>query len=169
MGLLVLFALAMLGCAVPDFAPRFLSISRHAPDLFVAVAAYLGLRGRGVGALAGAVTLGLLQDCGSLDPIGTHAFVLGTIAFVFVRPDRGAPVVAASRALLVALAVVLARLLLVARGLVVAPDATPSLAPLVAALPTALWTGLATWPLLSLLDRARALDDFTGARHGVSA
>ena len=101
MGLLVLFALSVLGCAVPDFAPSTWGIARHAPDLFTAVAAYLGLRGRGAGALTGAVLLGLLQDCASLDPLGTHAFVLGVVALVFLRPGRVDVVQGPSRAICV--------------------------------------------------------------------
>lgn len=168
MGILVLFALAVLGCAIPDFAPSWLGIARHAPDLFTAVAAYLGLRGRGTGALIGAVMLGLLQDCASLDPLGTHAFVLGVVALVFLRPGRDEVVNGPSRAILVALACVLARFILVVRTLAVTPDG-PRFDSIVSAFPVAFWTALATWPLLSLLERTHALEDFTGGARGVSA
>ena len=167
MGFLVLFALAVLACAVPDFAPAALGIHRHAPDLFAAVAVSLGLRGRGSGALAGAVVLGLLQDCASLDPLGTHAFVLGLVAFVFQRSDGGEPMRGASRALLVALGTLLAHALLWLRLLVIM-QASPGFASIGQAFPTALWTALASWPLLSLMDRTHALDDFGGGRRGFS-
>ncbi len=165
MGFLVLFAVAVLACAVPDFAPAFLGISAHSPDLFVAVAAYLGLRGRGAGALAGAVVLGCLQDFTSLDPLGTHAFVLASVTFVYLRPERTQAPTGWSRALLVGLACVLAHGILVLRLLVVSPDG-PGFASIKGAFPTALWTALASWPLLALLDRTRLLEDLTGARRG---
>jgi len=170
MGFLVLFAVAVLGCAAPDVAPAFLGISRHAPDLFVAVAAYLGLRGRGAGALAGAVFLGCLRDCASLDPLGMHGFVLGAVAFVFLRPERVHVPTGASRALLVAVACVLAHGLLLLHLLVVPRDGSgPDFASLRGAFPTALWTALASWPLLALLDKTGLLDDQTGARRGLAA
>jgi len=168
MGLLVLFAIAVLACAVPDLAPSLLGISAHPPDLFVAVAAWLGLRGRGAGALVGAVVLGCLRDFASIDPLGTHAFVLGTVAFVFLRPERAHVATGWSRALLVGLACVLAHGLLLVRLLVVSRDA-PDFASIASAFPTALWTALASWPLLALLDKSRLLEDLTGARRGLSA
>ncbi len=167
MGLLVLFALAVVACAIPDFAPAFLGIRQHCPDLFVAVAVDLGLRSRGPGALAGAVVLGLLQDCASLDPLGTHAFVLGLIAYVFQRPERREPLRGASRALLVGLGTLLAHAILLLRLLVVARGGV-GFDSIGAAFPIAFWTALASWPLLSLLDRTHALDDFGGRRHGLS-
>ena len=168
MGLLVVFALAVLACAVPDLAPPFLGISRHCPDLFVAVAVNLGLRGKGAGALGAAVALGLLQDCASLDPLGTHAFVLGFIAYVFQRPERDERVNGASRAILVALGSLLAHVLLLVRLLVVTRGGL-GFSSIGGAFPTALWTALASWPLFSLLDRTHALDDFGGRRRGLPA
>ena len=167
MGLLVLFALSVLACAVPDYAPAFLGIERHVPDLFAAVAVDLGLRGRGSGALAGAVVLGLLEDCASLDPLGTHGFVLGMVAFAFLRPERAAPPRGASRAILVALGTLLAHALLLVRLFVVTQGGL-GFSSLGAAFPTAIWTALASWPLLSLLDRTHALDDFGGRGRGLS-
>lgn len=167
MGFLVLFAVCVLACAVPDAAPAVLGIARYPPDLFVAVAAWLGMRGRGAGALAGAVFLGCLRDFASLDPLGTHAFVLGAVAFLFLRPDRVHAPTGPARALLVGLACVLAHGLLLLRLLVMSKDA-PAFDSFGGAFPTALWTALVSWPLLSLLDRAHLLDDLAGARRGVS-
>jgi cell shape-determining protein MreD len=166
--MLVLFAVSVLACAVPDFVPAALGIQRHAPDLFVAMAVALGLRGRGPGALAGAVVLGALKDCASLDPLGTHAFVLGVVALVFQRSDGGEPVRGASRAILVALGVLLAHALLLVRMLVI-PRLGVGFASIGGAFPTALWTALVSWPLLSALDRLHLLDDFGGSRRGLSA
>ena len=168
MGLLVLYAIAVLACAVPDFAPAFLGVSRHPPDLFVAVAAYLGLRGHGAGALVGAVVLGCLRDFASLDPLGTHAFVLATVTFLFLRPERAHVPTGWTRALLVGLACLLAHVLLLLRLLVISPDG-PGFATLGGAFPTALWTALASWPLLALLDKSGLIEDLTGARRGLSA
>jgi len=169
MGLLVLFALSVLACAVPDLTPAALGLSRHAPDLFTAVAVYLGLVGRGYGALTGAVLLGLLQDCASLDPLGSHAFVLGIVALVFLRPGRSTPIRGASRATCVVLGCVFGRLLLVVRMLAVMKEGRPGLGFVADGVLSALWTALASWPLFALLDRTHALEDFTGGTRGVSA
>ena len=61
----------------------------HPPDPWIAArrlprASRPGVQGRGVGHRARAG----LQDALSLDPLGTHAFVLGTTAFVFCEGRR---------------------------------------------------------------------------------
>src|SRR5262249_27435233 len=68
-------------------------IDRHAPDLYVALAAYLALRARTISVVKWGILLGCLKDCASLDPLGTHAFVLGATTFLFARPrDEDTPV-----------------------------------------------------------------------------
>jgi rod shape-determining protein MreD len=166
MGLLVLFALGILGCALPDMAPRALGLAAYPPDLFVAAAAYLGLRGKGGGAIFGAVLLGFLRDAASLDPVGTHASVLGVVAFVFLSPDRARPPVGAARAIAVVGACLLARVLLEGRGLLLAPEG-PGLGALPGSIPAGLLTALVAWPLFALLDRTRVLDDWTGTPRGL--
>jgi cell shape-determining protein MreD len=110
------------------------------------------------------ILLGLLLDCTSLDPLGTHAFVLGAVTFLFCRrsgSSRG--VTGALVPLTVAAATVVARVLSVVRCLPLHRDFAVA-DPLLAAFPTALWTALASWPLLALLDKTRAVDDLTGRR-----
>src|SRR5437867_13005231 len=91
MGPLVLLLGAVVACAVPDAMPRTLSVDRHAPDLFAALAAFLALRGTGLHVVKWGIVLGLLEDCASLDPLGTHAFVLGTTTFLFARRREDDP------------------------------------------------------------------------------
>ena len=62
-------------------------MDRHAPDLFVALVAYLALRSDGLDVVPWAIAIGFAQDCASLDPLGAHAFVLGFVGFVFARPE----------------------------------------------------------------------------------
>ncbi len=168
MGALVLLLLTFLAAAVPDVAPRALSIASHPPDLFVALAAYLALRGSGYAAVGWAVLLGCAKDAVSLDPLGTHAFVLGTVAFLLAR-DRGAhaagrePIRGVARAAAVGGAVVLSGVLYALRAWPIAGSAAP-FAAIPAAFPCALWTALFSAPLLFALDRTRALDDLV-TRH----
>ena len=118
MGLLVLLALALLAAAVPDAAPHVLAIDRHPPDLFLALAAYLALRGRGYEAVPWAMALGALKDCASLDPLGTHAFVLGTVALLLSSGrERAGSVRGVTRAFAVGAAGVLAHAISLVRSI----------------------------------------------------
>lgn len=169
MGLLVLLAWAVLAGAVPDLSVARLGLDRAPPDLWVAMATFLALKGSGYHVVKWGILLGLLADCASLDPLGTHAFVLGTVTFLFARRHgdvRG--VTGALVPLSIALATIVARVLYVVRCLPLHRDG-PVLAPLLAAFPAALTTALVSWPLLVLLERAGALDDLTGRRRAARA
>jgi len=167
MGLLVLLALALLAAAVPDAAPHVLSIDRHPPDLFLALAAYLALRGRGYEAVPWAMALGALKDCASLDPLGTHAFVLGTVALLLSSGrERAGSVRGVTRAFAVGAAGVLAHAISLVRSIPVTGE-MPTAAAFLDGLPIGLWTAVFAAPLLALLDRTGALDDLAGRRRGV--
>ncbi|MFV1959307.1 MAG: rod shape-determining protein MreD, partial [Planctomycetota bacterium] len=88
MALFVLWCLVLLATTLPDLCPRTLSLASHPPDVWVAVVAYLALRGRGYRAVGWAIVLGFVRDALSLDPLGTHAFVLGAVALVFCEGRR---------------------------------------------------------------------------------
>lgn len=168
MGPLVLLALALLAAAVPDAAPHILSIDRHPPDLFVALAAYLALRGRGYEAVPWAVGLGALKDCASLDPLGTHAFVLGLVAFLLSSGrERAGQARGVTRAVAVAGAGALAHAIYLVRSIPIT-NSLPTASSLLDGLPIGLWTAVFAFPLLGLLDRTGALDDLAGRRRGVS-
>lgn len=171
MGVLVLFAWVVLATAVPDAAPHWLAIDRHAPDLFVAMVAYLALRSDGHGVVPWGIALGAAKDCVSIDPLGTHAFVLGTVAYVLARRRSSFDTTTGvSRALTVAGAVLLARVLYILRCLPLQLHGPSfSFSQLLDALPSALWTAVFSWPLMALLDGTGALDDVTGRRRGLSA
>jgi cell shape-determining protein MreD len=164
MGVLALFAWGVLASAFPDAAPTWLSIDRHAPDLWAALAVWLGTRANGHGAVAWAALLGGLKDACSLDPLGTHAFTLAVVTFAFVR-KRGVPPRGASLAMAVFSGTLLAHAVYVLRS-VPLHRGGPVLANLVAGFPTALWTALFAWPLLTLVDRAGLMNDLVGRRRG---
>ena len=77
MGLIVLVFWLVLAAGLPDLLPRAFGLSAHAPDLWTALVVYLACRGRGYAAVGWGIVIGLLEDCHSLDPLGTHGFVLG--------------------------------------------------------------------------------------------
>jgi rod shape-determining protein MreD len=168
-GLLFLGLIAVVAAALPDACPSFAGISSAPPDLFVAVVALLALRGSGPRAVPWAIALGIAKDAVSLDPLGTHAFVLGTTALLLGR-DRllTQPPSGASRAAAVAGAALLAHALYVVRSIPIHRSG-PTVGGLLAGFPVALWTALLTWPLLSLLERTRALDDLVGRSRGLPA
>jgi rod shape-determining protein MreD len=168
-GVVVLLGLVVLASAVPDLAPSFLAIDAHPPDLWVAIVVYLALRGRGLAALPWAVALGLARDSLSVDPLGTHAFVLGTVAFVLARRHAsGAPPDGPARLAILFTATSCASALYVLRLLPVA-EARPPASALLDAVPIALWTTLFAGPLFALLDRARLLDDVAGRTDAFSS
>jgi rod shape-determining protein MreD len=168
-GLVALLAWVLFAVAVPDLAPTWASMDRHAPDLFVALAVYLALKSDGVGVVAWGIVLGLLKDCVSLDPLGTHAFTIGTVTFLFAR-RRGRTEVVRGPAVAVSVAggVLVAHALYVLRMIPVLREG-PSFASLLSGAPVALWTALAAWPLLSLCDRLHAFDDLAASDRGVPA
>lgn len=168
MGWLVIVAWMVLAAGLPDLLPPALGLSSHAPDLWVALVIYLACRGRGYAAVGWGMVIGLLRDAHSLDPLGTHGFVLGLVGFLFCegRSDRGR-LAGPARLACVFLGSVAASWAYVARSLPMGGGFSPQ--PLLAAFPTALWTSLAALPLYLSVDRFSALDDVAGRRHGLSA
>jgi cell shape-determining protein MreD len=167
MGVLALFAWGVLASAFPDAAPAWLSIDRYAPDLWAALAVWLGTRANGHGATGWAALLGGLKDACSIDPLGTHAFTLAVVTFVFVR-KRGVPPRGAALATAVFSGALLAHVLYVLRS-VPLHRGGPVLADLMAGFPTATWTALFAWPFLTLLDRSGLMHDLVGRRGGLPA
>jgi rod shape-determining protein MreD len=169
MALFVLWCLILLATALPGCCPRFLGLANHAPDVWLAVVAYLALRGRGFSAVGWAILLGLVRDSLSLDPLGTHAFVLGAVAWLFCegRASRGR-VEGLPRVLFTALAALVAGWLYLLRVLPIGgPPVT--LGDFVQVVPRAFWTACLAAGLHPLLDGVGALDDLIGRRHGLPA
>lgn len=168
MGPLALILWLVLAAGLPDLLPAALGLARHAPDLWVALVVYLACRGRGYAAVGWGIVVGLLRDAQSLDPLGTHGFVLGVVGLLFAegRRDRG-EVAGLSRWLCVGGGVIAAgwiyqlRMLPLGVGL--------SLPGLLDVVPTALWTALAAAPLCASADRLGALDDLCGRSRGLPA
>lgn len=162
MSLVVLLVLMLLASAMPDLCPPLLSIQRHPPDLWLVAALYLAFRARGFKAVGWAVMIGLARDSVSLDPLGTHAFVLGTTAFFFAegRRQRGrvhGPV----RLALTAAACAFAGWLYLLRILPLGGGAV-TFAAFLDVIPVALWTTVLAAGLYPLLDRYRLLDELCG-------
>jgi rod shape-determining protein MreD len=170
MGLVALVLWVGVASAIPDLASGALSIERHSPDLFLALAVYLPLRGTGFGAVGWAIVVGLAKDMLSLDPLGTHAFVLGTVAWFVARGRRGGVARdGGTRLVQLVVASVLGSWLLALRLLPVTEVRAPLSSVFLDAFPTALWTALAAAPLFSLLDRLHAFDDLVGRPRGLPA
>jgi rod shape-determining protein MreD len=168
MGPAVLLLLAMLASAVPDLVPSTFGIAAHAPDLFAALAVFLALRADGFGAVPWAILLGVAKDASSLDPLGCHAFALGTTALILSRPRSSPGATGASRAIAIGAGTLLAHVVTVLRMLPVAHEGL-GFGSLVVGVVVAFWTALLTWPLLSLLERTRALDGLVGRPRAASS
>ena len=56
--------------------------------LYAAAALYLAFRARAFRAVGWAVAIGVVRDSVSLDPLGTHAFTLGLVAYIFAEGQR---------------------------------------------------------------------------------
>lgn len=168
MALIALVLWIALAAVLPEMLPARLGLDRHAPDLWVALVVYCACRGRGYAAVGWGIVLGLLRDVQSLDPLGTHGFVLGCVGFLLAegRSDRGM-LVGAARAGCVLLGAVAAGWIYVLRMLPLGGGFAWS--DLVAAFPTALWTLAVSLPLFATADRLRLFDDLLGRRHGVPA
>ncbi len=169
MSVVALFGYLLLAAALPAVMPRTFGLAAHGPDLWVALVAYLALRGRGYAAVGWGIALGFLQDALSLDPLGTHAFVLGLTAFVFCEGQgHRKPVDGVTRLFAVLGAALLAGWLYVLRvlpfggGALVASD-------LVHALPMAAFTALFAWGFFPILDHFRVFDDLIGRSRGLPA
>ena len=169
MSLVILFLLMILATALPDLLPSFLSLQRHPPDLWALMVLYLAFRARGFKAVGWGILIGLVRDAVSLDPLGTHAFVLGTLAFIFCegRRDRGridglTPGVQTGLGVLLASWLYLLRLLPMGAAGVTAGA-------FLEAIPVALWSALMAAGLFSLFDRYGLLDELCGRSHAFSS
>jgi rod shape-determining protein MreD len=167
--LVVLLALMLFATALPDLAPPFLSIGRHPPDLWVAAVLYLALRGRGYKAVGWAILIGLARDSVSLDPLGTHAFVLGTIAFFFAEGGRQrGRLEGLTRLSLVAVGTLAAGWLYLLRILPLGSDVVTAAA-FLDVVPGVLWTVVLAAGLYPMLDRGRLLDELCGRTRAFPA
>ena len=168
MSVFVLWSLILVAVVVPDIAPHAIGIGSHPPDVWVLVVAYLAIRGRGYSAVGWAIVLGLVRDSLSLDPLGTHAFVLGTVAFLFCEGPRHRGRIDGVLALVVTLAAgLLAGWIYVLRVLPL--GGPPPWAALWHAIPVAGFTTLLALGLFPFLDRHRLLDDLVGRTRGLPA
>ena len=169
MSLVILFLLMILATALPDLLPSFLSLQRHPPDLWALMVLYLAFRARGFKAVGWGILIGLVRDAVSLDPLGTHAFVLGTLAFIFCegRRDRGR-IDGLSRVVLTGLGVLLASWLYLLRLLPMGAAGVTAGA-FLEAIPVALWSALMAAGLFSLFDRYGLLDELCGRSHAFSS
>lgn len=174
MGWAVLVGWVTLATLLPDLLsggllsllPSGLALPRHPPDLWVAFVVYVACRGRGYSAVGWGIVLGLLRDAHSLDPLGTHGFVLGLVGLLLCegRADRGR-VEGLTRAGATFLGSLVASWAYLLRNLPLGGGLAAS--SLLAAFPTALWTTLAALPLYLSVDRFAALDDLVGRRRGL--
>jgi rod shape-determining protein MreD len=165
MGVLVLGVLLLLAAAVPDLVPASLGAHSHPPDLWVAATVYLALRARRFQAIKWAVGIGFVRDGLSLDPLGTHAFVLGTLAWLLAEGSRPRGALTGPlRLFLTAVGAIGASWLYLLRILPMG-GADVSLGSFVDAFPSALWTTVAAATLFPVLDRGRLLDDLCGRRR----
>jgi rod shape-determining protein MreD len=161
MGIAVLALLSWVAASVPDACPSWLGLSANPPDLFVALAAYLALRGQGTAAVKWGILLGAAKDCLSLDPLGSNAFVLGVVAQVFGRREGHAPLDGLARAVATGAAALFASWLYLLRMAPVS-HGTLTFSAFLGAVPSALATAVLAPPLFSLLDRTRVLDGLAG-------
>ncbi len=159
----------LLAAALPDLMPHVLSIHRHPPDLWALAALYLAFRARGFRSVGWAIAIGAARDCVSLDPLGTHAFVLGCTAFFFCegRGSRGR-IDGSSRIALTGLGVLTAGWLYLLRILPLGGGVVTFEA-FVAAVPVALWSALFAAGLFSVLDRYHLLDEVCGRARAFQA
>ncbi len=168
MSYLVLFGLILLSLALPDLCPPVLGLDRHPPDLWLVIVVYLALRCPGYRAVPWGVGVGLVRDAASIDPLGTHGFILGTVAFLFCEGRRRRGAVDGGMALLAVLAAgLVAGWLYPLRTL----PATGSLSPALFAHGTftAITTTVLAAGLLPLFDRYHLLDEIGGRARGVPA
>ena len=168
MSIVVLLALLVLATALPDLMPQVLSIHRHPPDLWAIAALYLALRARGFRSVGWAIAIGAARDCVSLDPLGTHAFVLGCTAFFFCegRSSRGR-LEGSTRVALTGLGVLVAGWIYLLRILPLGGEVV-TFGAFVDAVPVALWSAVLAAGLFSVLDRYHLLDEICGRTHAFS-
>lgn len=169
MGVLALLTWLLVAAGLPDLLPDRLGLVHSGPDLGVALAVYMACRGRGYAAVGWSVVVGLARDVQSLDPLGTHAFVLGLVALLLAEGarERGR-MLAGTRAACLLAGTLLAGWAYVLRML--PAGGRFAWGDLLAAVPCALWTVAAALPLYALCDALGAFDDLLGRRrHGLPA
>jgi len=164
MGYVALFVLVVMATHVPSLMPAALSIDSYPPDLWILLTLYIAFRSRGYSAVGWGIGLGVVRDAVSLDALGTNAFVLGFVAWLFAegrvdrgRIDAGARVVLTFAGVVAAMWIYAFRVLPLGGGL---PEGH-----LLGAFPVALWSALFGAMLFPLLDRYHVLDDVTGVRE----
>ena len=169
MAVFVLWCLILFAAAVPDLCPAALGLRSNPPDVWVAIVVYVAMRARGYRAVGWGIVLGLIRDALSLDPLGTNAFVLGCVAFLFCEGRRNRGRVDVSSAVLAAFAgAILAGWLYLVRTVPVAGEGL-AWRDALAVFPTALWTAVLAAGLYSLLDRFKLLDELSGRPRGLPA
>lgn len=168
MGWVALVLWMVLAAGLPDLLPQALGLSAHGPDLWVALVVYMACLGRGYAAVGPSILVGLLRDAQSLDPLGTHGFVLGMVSLFLCegRGERGR-LTGVARAACVALGSLAASWLYLLRLLPMGGGL--SLSAVASAFPSALWTSLFALPFFATVDRLHAFDDLVGRRHGLPA
>ena len=167
MSLVVLFLLVLLALAMPDLCPQALGLSDNAPNVWVLVTLYLSLRARGYAGVGWGIGLGALLDAISLDPLGTNAFVLGTLAWLFAEGDRSrGRIEGLSRLLFVFVGAVIASWIYLLR--VVPFRGGVTVGSFFEVFPAAAWTTVFAMALYPLLDRYHLLDDLCGRRRAFS-
>lgn len=169
MAFFALWCFVLLAAALPGLMPRALALAEYPPDPWVLLVVYLALRGRGYAAVGWGILLGSVRDGLSLDPLGTHAFVLGAVAFFFCegRGHRSAVegpgrVLATFAAALAAGWLYLFRILPLGGGVVEVAD-------FLQAVPVAFWTTLVAIGVYPILDHFRVFDDLMGRNRGLPA
>ena len=168
MSYVVVFVLVLLALALPDVCPDVLGLRAHPPDLWIALVVYLALRCRGYRAVGWAVALGLVRDALSIDPLGTHAFVLGTVSLLFCAGRRQRGVVDGALGLLATFAAALLAGWLYPLRVLPSTGALAG-ADFVRALPVALSTTLLAAILFPVLDRYHLLDEIGARTRGLPA
>lgn len=167
MAFFALWCFLIAAAAFPAICPRFLGLATYPPDPWLLLIVYLAMRGRGFTAVGWAIFLGLLRDAQSLEPLGTHAFVLGATAFIFCEGRRHrSPVEGPMRLLAVFGATVSAGVLYAVRML---PMDGAGWTDVTSAVPVALWTTLLAAGLYPIFDQLRLYDDLMGRHRGVPA
>lgn len=169
MALIALWCFVLLAAALPGAWPRAFPFAEHPPDPWVALVVYLALRGRGYAAVGWGILVGATQDALSLDPLGTHAFVLGAVAFLFCEGRRHRPDVEGLPRAIATLAAALAAGWMLWLRCLPYGDRAADVADLLHAVPVAVWTTVLGAALFPLLDHLRVFDDLVGRPRGLPA
>jgi rod shape-determining protein MreD len=169
LALFALWCFVLCASALSGLWPDVLALRAYPPDPWVLLTAYLALRGRGFKAVGWAVALGAVRDALSLDPLGTHAFVLGAVAFAFCEGRRHrTPAQGPVRLLATFGAVLVAGWLYLLRVLPMG-NVHLSAADVFGVVPTAFWTTLIAAGVYPILDHFRVFDDLMGRPRGIPA